>query len=82
MAAFNNEGFDVDERLARTIRSIATFEDLAQFEKNAGQCGALDAEVSQTIKSRSAELGRTLIAERTGLDLTDLTPAEEKIVGQ
>jgi hypothetical protein len=70
----------VDERLARIIRSIATFEDLAQFEKNAEQRGALDVEVGQAIKARSAELGRALIRDRTGLDLTDLTPAEEKIV--
>jgi hypothetical protein len=72
--------FDLDERLARIIRSITTFEDLAQFEKNAEQRGALDAELRQAIKARSAELGRALITERTGVDLTDLTPAEEKIV--
>lgn len=70
----------MDERLARIIRGIATFEDLAQFEKNAEQRGALNAELGQAIKARSAELGRALIIERTGLDLTDLTPAEEKIV--
>jgi predicted HNH restriction endonuclease len=70
----------VDERLSRIIRGIATFEGLAQFEKNAEQRGALDAELGQAIRARSAELGRALIRERTGLDLTELTPAEEKIV--
>ncbi len=80
MTAFNQSRFDVDERLARIIRGIATFEDLAQFEKNAEQRGALDPEIGQAIKARSTELGRALIRERTGLDLTDLTPAEEKIV--
>lgn len=70
----------MDERLTRIIRGITSFEDLAQFEKNAEQRGALDAELRQAIKARSAELGRVLIRERTGLDLTDLSPAEEKIV--
>jgi predicted HNH restriction endonuclease/predicted RNA-binding protein with PUA-like domain len=70
----------VDERLARIIRGVTTLENLAQLEKNAQQRGALDAEVGQAIKARSAELGRALIRERTGLDLTDLTPAEKKII--
>ena len=34
----------------------------------------------QAIKARSTELGRALVRERTGLDLTDFTPAEEKIL--
>lgn len=80
MASFNEGRFEVDERLARIIRGIATFEDLAQFEKNAERRGAIDAEVRQAIKARSTELGRALIRERTSLDLTDLTSAEEKIV--
>ncbi|MBS0235166.1 MAG: EVE domain-containing protein [Proteobacteria bacterium] len=80
MAVFNESRFDVDERLARIIQGITTFENLAQFEKNAKQRGALDTEVEQAIKARSTELGRILIRNRTGLDLADLTPAEEKIV--
>jgi predicted HNH restriction endonuclease/predicted RNA-binding protein with PUA-like domain len=70
----------VDERLARIIRNIATFEELAQFERNAEQRKALDADLRQAIKSRSAVLGRALITQRTGIELTNLSPAEEKIV--
>lgn len=70
----------MDERLARVIRNISTFEDLAQFERNADQRKALDADLREAIKSRSAELGRTLITQRTGIDLSELSPAEEKIV--
>ena len=70
----------MDERIARTIRSIGSIEALAQFEKNARDRNALDDEVRDAIRRRSADLGRTLIAQRTGLDLTDLSPAEEKIV--
>jgi len=79
-AFHTSKGSAVDERLARIIRNISTFEDLGQFEKNAEQRGALDADLRDAIRSRSAELGRTLITQRTGLDLSELSPAEEKIV--
>jgi hypothetical protein len=36
--------------------------------------------VKEAIRLRSAELRRALVAERTGLDLSHLTPAEEKVV--
>jgi predicted HNH restriction endonuclease/predicted RNA-binding protein with PUA-like domain len=70
----------VDEHLARIIRNTSTFEGLAQLERNADQRKALDADLREAIKSRSAELGRTLITQRTGIDLSELSPAEEKIV--
>jgi hypothetical protein len=70
----------MDERIARIIRSIATIEGLAQFEKNARERNALDDEVRDAVRRRSADLGRALIAQRTGLDLTELSPAEGKIV--
>jgi hypothetical protein len=80
MCLSTTKGSAVDERLSRIIRNISTFEDLAQFEKNADQRGALDADLRDAIRTRSAELGRTLITQRTGLDLSELSPAEEKIV--
>jgi hypothetical protein len=70
----------VDEHLARIISNIASFEDLAQFEKNAEKRDALDGDLRQAIKVRSATLGRSLVTQRTGLELTNLSPAEEKIV--
>ena len=70
----------MDDRIARIIRNLANFEGIAQFEKNAAQRNALDDDVRAAIKQRSVELGRTLITQRTGLDLTALSPAEEKIV--
>ena len=70
----------MDERLARIISNIATLDGLAQFEANARRQNALDEEVKSAIKARSGELGRALVAERTGLDLSNLSPAEEKIV--
>ena len=70
----------MDERIARTIRNIATLENLAQFEANAEARGALDEETQAAIQARTVELGRRLVAEKTGLDLSVLSPAEEKIV--
>lgn len=70
----------MDEGIARTIRSIGSLEALAQFESNAQARNALAEDVKDAIRARSADLGRALITERTGLDLTALSPAEEKIV--
>jgi EVE domain len=70
----------LDERIARTIANTASFEALAQFEANAQQRNAITDEVARAIRQRSGELGRQLIRDRTGLNLTDLSPAEEKIV--
>lgn len=70
----------MDERVARTMRSISNFDGLAQFESNARERNALSDEIKEAIKQKSIELGRKLIAERTELDVQDLSPAEEKIV--
>ncbi|RTL92692.1 HNH endonuclease [Ancylobacter aquaticus] len=70
----------MDERLERIIRNTASFEELAQFEANARERHALTDEMQEAIRKRSGELGRHLIAKRTGLRLVDLSPAEERIV--
>lgn len=70
----------MDERISRGLRSASSFEELAQLETNITARKAMTAEVQQAITIRASELGRTLIVTRTGLDLSDLTAAEEKIV--
>lgn len=70
----------MEERLTRTIGNLGNWEDLAQFETNARERSQLTNELSDAINTRSAELGRIFIAEKTGLDLTDLSLAEEKII--
>ena len=70
----------MDDRLARTIQGVRSLEDLAQLEANARTQSALTEEVRAAISARSNELGRKLVADRTGLELNDLSPAEEKIV--
>ena len=70
----------MEERLARSIRTRANLKDLAQLEANIQQRGPLTSDVVAALNDRSAELARSLVAEQTGIDLSDLTPAEEKIV--
>jgi predicted HNH restriction endonuclease len=70
----------MEERIARIIRNIGTLEDLARFETNVRDRDALTDELKDAIRHRSADLGRALISEKTGLELTDLSPAEERIV--
>ncbi|ANM18244.1 PUA-like domain-containing protein [Rhizobium sp. N541] len=70
----------MDEQITRLIGKIADFEKLATFEKNARRQGRLNAEIQAAIKVRAGELGRTLISQRTQLNLSELTPAEEGIV--
>ena len=70
----------MEERLARTICDIDSLKDLARLETNTRERDAVNDEVKEAIKKRSAALGRMLIGEKTGLDLTNLSPAEEKIV--
>ena len=72
--------FRLEERIASTIRNIGTLEDLAQFERNARARNQLTDEMKDALRARSADLGRAMISVRAGLDLTDLSPAEEKIV--
>ncbi len=70
----------MQERIAQSIRNCRTIEQLSQFERNAIQRGSLTKEVKEAIRTRSTELGRTFVAEKTGLDLTNLSPAAQKIV--
>jgi hypothetical protein len=69
----------MDERIERAIRAAGSLEALAQFEANARQRNALTDEVQAAITVRAAEFGREVIKRQTGLDLSDLSPAEERI---
>lgn len=69
-----------EERLARTIDTLNSLDDLVRFETNARKKNQLTEEMASAIKTRAAELGRILIVEKTGLDLSNLSQAEEKIV--
>lgn len=70
----------MDERIARTIARLADLEEYQEFTKNALAKGGLTPKVQEALDQRSVELGRELVAQKTGLDLTSLSAAEEKIV--
>jgi hypothetical protein len=70
----------MDERIARIIANADSLEALKQFEVNARVRNALTAETSRAIMLRAAFLCRAGVAKKTGLNLTQLSPAEEKIV--
>lgn len=68
------------ESLQKTIKSVKSWEDLKQLEKNVKTKGELTPEVEQALSDQSSDLARLLIAEKADIDLHDLTPAEEKII--
>jgi hypothetical protein len=70
----------MDERLQQAIRTRASLGDLAQLEDNIRSRDQLTQEVRAAIDDRSGELARDVVAERTGLSLSNLTAAEEKVV--
>jgi hypothetical protein len=70
----------MDERIARIVGNITKLEALKQFEINARARNALTDEIRNAVMLRAAFLCRADVAEKTGLDFTRLSPAEEKIV--
>ena len=63
-----------------TIANVQDFERLEILEANIRRNNALTPEADSAIKARYAQLGRVIVAARTGLGLDDLTPAEQRIV--
>lgn len=71
----------IDAGLQRTVNSVMSWEELAQLELNAKSRGRLSEEFQAALRQRSTELAIPYIEQRTGLDLSSLSPAERKIVG-
>lgn len=77
----NTEGERLmDEKIARTIAGLRDWKEHQEFTKNAVAKDRLTPEVKAALDRRSLVLGRELVALKTGLDLTSLSAAEEKIV--
>lgn len=70
----------MDEKVARTIRNLGNWEDLRQFEGNVRERNKLSDKVAAAISTRASELAKTLIEEKTGLNVSALSLAEQKIV--
>lgn len=62
------------------IAKMDDFDNLETLEENILRSDALTPEVEQALKAKYSILGRAMVASRTGLDLNDLSPAEERIV--
>ena len=63
-----------------TIAGVPNLGKLETLERNIHAKQASTPEINQAIQAKYAEFGRQLVAEKTGLDLSELTSAEEKIV--
>lgn len=70
----------LDEKIARTISGLRDWKEHQEFAKNAAAKGRVTPEIQTALDRRAVELGRELVARKTGLDLSSLSPAEEKIV--
>lgn len=70
----------MDEGLSRIIKSTQDWPGLRQLEINIKSKGRLNDEVRAALRSRSTELAIPYIQERTGLALSSLTAAQQKIV--
>lgn len=70
----------MNEKYLGFIQRLETWQQLNEFEKNAVVRGQFSDPIRLALKSRANELGSRIITEKTGLVLTDLTPAEQKIV--
>lgn len=63
-----------------TIRNVRTLDDLISLENNIKRGAADTPEMRAAIEARYADFGRAMVADKTGLDLEDLSPAESRIL--
>jgi len=62
------------------IRKTPNYEKLRNLETNIVKNDAMTPEIEAAIKAHYGSIARQVVADKTGIDLTNLTPAEEKIV--
>jgi predicted HNH restriction endonuclease len=70
----------MDSKIARALAQLTSFEKLERFEDNARRHGEMTPEIEEALRERWAQAGRDLIARRTGQKVTELSPAENRIV--
>jgi 5-methylcytosine-specific restriction endonuclease McrA len=63
-----------------TISNVASLEKLEILERNIRERAASSQKIDAAIAAKYAEFGREMVARKTGFDLSELSPAEEKIV--
>lgn len=62
------------------VEKTSTYEKLRNIETNIVSQGAMNAEIEAAVKAHYGVLARRVVAEKAGIDLGNLSPAEEKIV--
>ncbi len=68
------------KELVDIIAGVGDLKGLATLERRINDRNVSTPEIAAAIETRYAAVGRVLVAEKTGFDLSDLSPAEEKIV--
>lgn len=66
--------------LLTIISGVSDLKGLGILERRIVERGVGTLENIQAIEARYAGFGRIMVEQKTGLDLTDLSPAEERIV--
>jgi len=72
---------DIDQQtIINRIQNTSSYEKLRNLEANIVNYGAATLEVEAVIKAQYGALARQMVADKAGIELTNLSPAEEKIV--
>lgn len=72
---------EIDQQvIIERIRKTPNYDKLRNLETNIANNDAMTPEIEAAIKAHYGSLARQVVADKTGIDLTNLTPAEEKIV--
>lgn len=66
--------------LLTIIAGVADLKGLGILERRIAERGAGTREINQAIEAKYAEFGRMMVAQKSDLDLADLSPAEDRIV--
>lgn len=68
------------QKIIERIRNMPSYDKLRILETNIANHDAMTPELEAAIKTHYGTLARQVVAEKAGIDLNDLTPAEDKIV--
>ena len=72
---------EIDQKtIIDRIRKTPSYDKLRIIEANIAKQGAMTPAVEAAIKQHYGALARQVVADKTGIDLDNLSPAEEKIV--
>ena len=70
----------IDERISRTINSLKSWDEIATFEANAKGLNRLNEEITAALTKQSSTLARVYVSEKTNLDFSKQSAAEEQII--